>query len=289
LVLLASHTYAMNPLPGQLLKASSVTTSLVPHDPNGRYLVLISADTGAPPNSPIATGLNAEQEARYVGFLRQIESRTPDTSMIDGTLDADGYDGGILPLRSYVQFRGTLIPADSGGRPDFTDRLLTQRVRDPNWLQRAAIVALLTPAGVDPNPPGTSALVPEAHVGPYAAWRAQGSVPRAHMEDGTPADVVSDTGERLVVHLPQHTAGRLVLDDTYYPGWTATVDGAPARVTPYDSYVRTVSVPRGAHQVVFEYHPTWLLPGATVSIIALLVTLSLALAPLAAQVRHRGS
>lgn len=279
LVLLAGHTYPMNPFSDELLHASSVTAGLAPHDLNQRYLALVPVDSPVPSTSAAPAGLDAWDEARYAGLLRQLESRTPNTSMTDGTLDADGYDGGILPMRSYVDFRKTLIPADSANPPDFTDRLLTQRVQDPSWLQRAAVATVVTPASADPNPPANRILVKVSQAGAYVAWRPTENVPaRAHMEDGTAARVISDTGERLVVHLPEGATGQLILADTYYPGWKATVDGAPAAVEQYDGYVRAVRIPSGAREVVFEYRPTWLMPAAAGNVVALLILVGMALA-----------
>jgi len=66
-----------------------------------------------------------------------------------------------------------------------------------------------------------------------------------------------------------------VLADTYYPGWRATVDGAPARIVAANHLFRGVPVPAGRHRVRFEYRP-WQVPvGIAVSALALLVVLLL--------------
>jgi hypothetical protein len=288
LLLLAAHTYPMNPLPSDLLSASSVTAPLVPHDSNARYLVLVPVNITTSPTSRVPDGLSPQDQARYAYYLHQLETRIPDTSMTDGTLDADGYDGGILPIRSYVDFRLALIPVGSANPPDFSDRLLTQRVEDISWLQRAGATMVLSQAGSDPNPPGRHSLVPVKRASSYVAWRiAQGAPSRAHMENGDAAQVVLDTGERLVVRLPAGASGRLILTDTYYPGWTAIVDGTPATVEQYNTYARAVPVAAGAHEVVFQYRPGWLAPGAGVTCMSLLVTLGLALVPGTMAVRRR--
>src|SRR5262249_25042709 len=80
--------------------------------------------------------------------------------------------------------------------------------------------------------------------------------------------------------------GRLILADTYYPGWTASVDGHAVSIEPYAGYLRAVSLPPGARVVVFDYQPRWLVPAALVNGVALLLTLTLALLSPLRALRH---
>lgn len=50
-------------------------------------------------------------------------------------------------------------------------------------------------------------------------------------------------------------AGYLVLLDSFYPGWTATVDGRPSPIYRANTIGRAVFVPAGEHLVRFEYRP----------------------------------
>lgn len=79
----------------------------------------------------------------------------------------------------------------------------------------------------------------------------------------------------VTVTVEAENSGWLVLADTDYPGWTATIDGQPAEIQRANLAFRAVEVPAGAREVRFEYRPGWLLPGALVSVIALVVTLLL--------------
>ncbi|MEK7790431.1 MAG: YfhO family protein, partial [Deltaproteobacteria bacterium] len=58
----------------------------------------------------------------------------------------------------------------------------------------------------------------------------------------------------------------LVLSDTYYPGWKATVDGKEEKIYRANGVLRAISVPGGKHLVQFLYRPKTLLIGGLFSI-----------------------
>ena len=63
----------------------------------------------------------------------------------------------------------------------------------------------------------------------------------------------------------------LVTSDTWYPGWQATVDGAPAAIFRANYALRGVRVPAGRHIVRFEYKPKMLFVGMAVSVFCLVI------------------
>jgi hypothetical protein len=69
----------------------------------------------------------------------------------------------------------------------------------------------------------------------------------------------------------------LVLGDTYYPGWRATVDGELTRIYRANSLFRAVLLPAGEHQVAFVYEPASWRIGLVVSAIGGLLWLVMAL------------
>ncbi|HUB06175.1 MAG TPA: hypothetical protein VMB50_04200 [Myxococcales bacterium] len=84
------------------------------------------------------------------------------------------------------------------------------------------------------------------------------------------ATIASDTGERVEVDTASAAERWLVLADLHYPGWNATVDGAPAPILVAYGMVRTVRLGPGRHRVIFRYQPTSFRVGAAVSGITLL-------------------
>jgi hypothetical protein len=59
--------------------------------------------------------------------------------------------------------------------------------------------------------------------------------------------------------------GYVVLSDTWYPGWRATLDGAPVSVLRANYGFRAVAAPSGSHRIQMVYRPPALLWGFAVS------------------------
>jgi len=72
--------------------------------------------------------------------------------------------------------------------------------------------------------------------------------------DALPTASILDYREQEVT-IEAEGPGTLVLADSWYPGWTATVDGAPAVIQKADLLFRGVDLDAGTHQVVFRYDP----------------------------------
>jgi hypothetical protein len=99
---------------------------------------------------------------------------------------------------------------------------------------------------------------------------------------GEPADaaaeraaVVVDAPERLEVEADVTAPALLVVTDTFYPGWEATVDGAPATIVRADHAFRGVPLGPGHRRVRFDYRPAPVRRGAALSAAAVLLVLAL--------------
>jgi hypothetical protein len=80
--------------------------------------------------------------------------------------------------------------------------------------------------------------------------------------------------ERVDVRTSTGRPALLVLTDSFFPGWKATVDGEEARVHRVDYLVRGVRVPAGRHTVRFRYEPASWRTGWILSLVALVVVLA---------------
>ncbi|MEM7348046.1 MAG: YfhO family protein, partial [Chloroflexota bacterium] len=79
------------------------------------------------------------------------------------------------------------------------------------------------------------------------------------------AEIISYTPERVEIAVELASPGWLLLTDTQYPGWRATVDGQPTPIRQANVMFRAVSVPEGRHIVLFEFKPGSLRLGSLVT------------------------
>ncbi len=74
------------------------------------------------------------------------------------------------------------------------------------------------------------------------------------------AEIVDYAPERVTVQVETAEQALLVLSDSLYPGWSATIHdasgGEPTPILATNGLARGVDVPAGEHEVVFAYEPT---------------------------------
>jgi hypothetical protein len=105
--------------------------------------------------------------------------------------------------------------------------------------------------------------------------------PRASLDadppvaDGQAPTVLRRGPDQVIIEVTMSQPGYLVLTDTYYPGWQATVDGAPAEILVANHAFRAVQLPAGAHVVAFRYAPLSFRWGAWLTLGGLLLLIGL--------------
>jgi len=85
----------------------------------------------------------------------------------------------------------------------------------------------------------------------------EGIIPPSSGDEGAGTAEVRapESTTRVTVDVGSSKKGVLILADSWYPGWTATVDAKPTEVFPVDLMFRGVEIPEGAEEVVFNYEP----------------------------------
>jgi len=107
-----------------------------------------------------------------------------------------------------------------------------------------AILARLASGQVDPR---EIALLEEEPPEPLSG--------KSEAEGQVVPEIVSYTANRVVVQTEVKDSALLVLGDTYYPGWKASLDGQPTKIYQANYLFRAVFLPPGEHKVEFVFRP----------------------------------
>jgi hypothetical protein len=67
----------------------------------------------------------------------------------------------------------------------------------------------------------------------------------------------------------------LVLSDVFYPGWSVTIDGSPARLYQANYVLRGVVVPAGEHVITFRFRPGTFYAGLAITVLCSVITMGL--------------
>jgi hypothetical protein len=83
-------------------------------------------------------------------------------------------------------------------------------------------------------------------------------------------EIISESNNRLRLLVASAKDSLLVLNDTYYPGWKAFVDGEETKIYRADYTFRGISLNAGTHQVEFVYDPISFKLGAGATFLGIL-------------------
>ncbi|MFN8523110.1 MAG: oligosaccharide flippase family protein [Chloroflexota bacterium] len=235
------------------------------------------------------------------------------TNMLFGLEDVRGYD--TLMLKHYVEYMGLIEPqigvpyskvAKLFREPSLASPLLdflnvryaltTLVIRRPGWTllsddghvrvyrnERTLPRAFVIDSGiVAPDHASALRIVGDPAFDP----RRNLVVEATHLASDTgapgtltPATIVERSPSRVVVETDAPHAGYLVLADTYFDGWTATVDGAPTGVLRANGVARAAQIPPGRHRVAFELRPLSVRLGGLLAAVCLAILVSVAAWP----------
>jgi hypothetical protein len=235
---------------------------------------------------------------------------TPDLAMRFGLLDARGYDYPVERRyerlwHRYIASNQTCLyafcPQSASSRPEALRALgllgvthLLQNPADPpldraglsvayegsdaritrnaNALPRAFVVAR---QAVAPDDNAALELVMAKTTPLRSVAVTEEPVPglRAGSGAGQPAGearITVDEPERVEAEVRAREDAMLVVTDSFFPGWKASLDGQDAEVRRVDYLLRGVAVPAGSHHVELRYQPlTWRLGWITSALAAL--------------------
>ncbi len=84
------------------------------------------------------------------------------------------------------------------------------------------------------------------------------------------ADVREFTPGHYRIHFQCATSSLLRVSNSYFPGWTARLNARDLPVLPVDHALLGVVVPAGQGDLTLDYHSTYFVPGACLTLVALL-------------------
>jgi hypothetical protein len=273
LELVAAHRLLTVPKysPHEPLARTSALRPLLPEPLSGR----ISTDTGGPVD-PTQAAPSAVANLIELSRDRLIPNR-----FVEEQLPAlEGY-GAPEPARSdmFHLARERNIYDLTGvtwyvreGPPPFADLELLQTLEDGTTLSRSRTALprafLVQKAQVVPDAEALKAVLDPAQTFRHTAWLATGAPLDRPPCEGT-AQLVEASARRLELTVDACDDSYLVLSDSHYPGWHATLDGAATPIHRADFALRAVRVPPGLHHVRFEYSPLSFHVGLAASLLAL--------------------
>ncbi len=118
---------------------------------------------------------------------------------------------------------------------------------------------------------------------PWSSCGDSGSSRSAHLSDErirqrSGAESSCSPESRKIVECDVQTdrPTHLFISTTYYPGWSADVNGAPVDLTPAALFMTALAVPAGHSHVVLRYAPGSVTLGLNLTILGFILTLSTA-------------
>ena len=187
--------------------------------------------------------------ARFRAVLR------PNGHLLYGISSADGYDGGLLPSQAFTNLQRVLAGGADAPPSHFTLAMLSRDRADATILGQWGIGYLIT--DVDMAPPQGWRLV--SRDGAVALYQHPAPAARVAIqrpgEAEAPAQIIRYEPEVIEVDVSAAAPATVIVRQTPYPGWQASVDGRAAALVPGDGLSVRVSVPSGAHLVRIWYDP----------------------------------
>ncbi|MBV9868404.1 MAG: YfhO family protein [Abitibacteriaceae bacterium] len=184
----------------------------------------------------------------------------------------------LLNVRHYLALRELAQPQlqlESGEQPlIYRDPQALPRafmVGQANWVDGIEAVQKISGTGFDPHQTVLLERNAEALPTPTAPT-ATGVMPF------TPAQLLADEPEHVVMNVQSPGDGYLVLMDSPFPGWHAQVDGQDKPLQVANWVGRGVAVPAGQHQVEMWFEPPSVRLGLFISLLCLGFTVAFAVA-----------
>jgi hypothetical protein len=196
--------------------------------------------------SPLIAALRREASppARIIGVGAELP---PNTLMRYGLRDVRNYDS--VELSRNLKWLAPLYEPGAAARTSRRDITWAGVIRARDRLREASVRAIV---GASPPPEGAFERV--ERVG--AVWVAYlNGKPWAGTESGTAVAHNAGPSGEIELEVDSPHPERVIIRETFDPGWRATLDGRPIDIDSYMDTFQSVRVPPGRHRLALRYDP----------------------------------
>jgi hypothetical protein len=193
-------------------------------------------------------------------WLGEREALIPNAGMIDGVASANNFDSLIVGRYQTWLDQINQLPLDQATAALARSNvayIVSPRALDLPIVYRGRDVMIYRNINV----------LPRAFIAPIDADLNQVS----SILNGSAVNSLTDSGNAVTIRAVSPADGWLILSDTFYPGWRASIDGQPLEIQVATQAFRAVKFPAGEHLVEFKYEPGSIEIGAGLSIASLLI------------------
>lgn len=208
-----------------------------------------------------AAKLRRYQEMIDHHIMPEMEATYREVAQASGRMDS--VDASKFRVLNMLNTKYFIFPAGKDGQPVpvvnpyaygnawFVDRV--QYVKDAN----EEIAALNTVV------PTETSVVDAKFKDALTGWS------EGHKDAESVVQLTSYEPNRLTYHVSSAKGGVVVFSEIYYPGWQATIDGAPVDIARADYILRAMHVPSGSHTIEMWFEPQSIRVTETIAYVAL--------------------
>ena len=287
--LLTAHA-ALNPtIDASLYRAPTQAAAAIQEGGGGRVYVFEEDDAAVRRQFGIVVPF-ADFGPAEVDYWRQFrETLIPNTSMIDGVAASGNFDSLLvsraLQLREAIESQPlkvalralSLMSVRYIVSPRTLDLPVVRRSQFATLYRNDAALprAWIVPSARVESEPLTAILHPGFDARQVVILETQPDSPGGPEYPGSiegfALSFLRDTPNAVTIRAASERDGYLVLADTWYTGWRATLDGQPTVLWRANFSFRAVAIPAGEHVVEFRYEPDSFRFGASVTLVSALV------------------
>ncbi len=193
-------------------------------------------------------------------WLGERAALLPNSGLIDGVPSANNFDS--LIVGRYQTLLDTINHLPLAEALPILSRMHVGYIISPRELSLPVVYR--TP---DVTIYRNDQVLPRAWLAPVDSDLAQAET----LAPGSSVESLTDSGNTVTIRAASPAPAWLILDDVWYPGWQAYVDGVPVPIQLANGAFRAVRISEGSHTIEFRYEPRTVQWGTIITLSSALV------------------